>query len=256
MTELELAYSVGVLADAGLDTTSVQMRVFTLAALAYPDFVRKAQKELDEVVGPDRLPTLDDKKNLPYIVAIVEEQFRWRSIVLGGIPHATMQEDTYMGYRIPKGATVVGLHWAMSLDEKVFDRPMEFLPERWLEEKKPENTDQQEQCFVNFFGYGRRICTGRHIARNSIFLLIARLLWGYNIKHAVDRDGKRIEVDDMAFTSGFASSPLPFEAVFEPRSEHAKAVIEREWETAEKDVDVLLNSIRENQVSMGMNVRA
>ncbi|KAL1967101.1 hypothetical protein VTN77DRAFT_3625 [Rasamsonia byssochlamydoides] len=251
MSQLELAYNIGIIADAGLDTTTVQMRMFILAALSYPAFIEKAQKELDEVVGPDRLPTLEDRKQLPYIVAVVEETLRWRTIVPGGIPHATMQEDTYMGYRIPKGATVIGLYWAMNLDEQVFERPLEFLPERWLE--KPENADNR---FVNFFGHGRRICTGRHIARNSLFLLIARLLWGFNIRHAVDQDGKKKEVDDMAFTSGFVSKPLPFEAVFEPRSAHAKAIIEKEWETAEKDVDVILNSIRERQVSLGLGVRA
>lgn len=52
------------------------------------------------------------------------------------------------------------------------------------------------------------------------------------------------------------SSPPPFKAVFEPRSERAREVIEREWQTAEKDVDVLLNSIREQQVAMGMDVHA
>lgn len=155
MSQLELAYSLGVLADAGLDATSMQMRIFTLAALAYPDFVKKAQKELDEVVGPDRLPTLEDRKNLPYIVAVVEEQFRWRPLAPGGIPHATLDEDTYMGYRIPKGATVVVLPWSMSLDEMAFDRPMEFLPERWLD--KTQNANER---FVNFFGYGRRSARG------------------------------------------------------------------------------------------------
>lgn len=49
MSQIELAYSLGILADAGLDTTSVQMRMFTLAALAYPRFIAEAQKELDTV---------------------------------------------------------------------------------------------------------------------------------------------------------------------------------------------------------------
>jgi cytochrome P450 len=251
MTRIELAYNLGIVADAGLDTTAAQMQVFVLAALCYPAFIEKAQKELDEVIGPDRLPGWNDKKQLPYIDAIVEETLRWRSIIPGGIPHATLQEDTYMGYRIPKGVTVLPLNWAMSMNDQVFDNPDDFLPERWLE--KPENADER---FVNFFGYGRRVCTGRHIARNSLFLLTARVLWGFNIKHAVDQNGKKKEVDSMAFSTGFLARPLPFEAVFESRSAHAKAIIEKEWETAEKDVDVILNSIREQQISMGFSVRA
>lgn len=104
MPEVELAYNLGLLADAGLDTTSVQMGMFVVAALSYPKFVPKAQKELDDVVGPHRLPTLDDRENLPYVTAVVEESLRRRNILPSGIPHATLQEDKIMGYRIPKGA--------------------------------------------------------------------------------------------------------------------------------------------------------
>lgn len=254
MSDLELAYNIGIVSDAGLDTTALQMAMFTLACLAYPSFISKAQAELDSVVGPDRLPTFEDRANLPYINAVVEESLRWRSIQPGGVPHAALQEDTYNGYRIPKGALVVPLIWKMALDETSFENPLEFRPERWLNTEK--TSADANSRLENFFGYGRRICTGRHIARNSLFLLMARLLWGFNIKHAIDQDGKRKEVDDMAFTSGFVSAPVPFEAVFEVRSERAREVIEREWEGAEKDVGVLLDRVKEAQKAVGLNVRA
>ncbi|KAL2008555.1 hypothetical protein VTN00DRAFT_6749 [Thermoascus crustaceus] len=255
MPPLELAYDVGILADAGLDTTAVQMRMFILASLAYPDFIPKAQKELDDAVGPDRLPNFEDRDRLPYIQAIVEEILRWRTIIPGGVPHATLKEDNYMGYHIPKGAMVIGLHWSMAMDERVFEKPLEFRPERWLEQKKSEDGSGTNNS-VSTFGFGRRICTGRHIARNSIFILVSRLLWSFNIKHAVDQDGKRKEVNDMAFTSGFVWTPFQFEAVFEPRSEQARMVVEREWLTAEKDIDVLLDEVRRRQIKLGLDVRA
>ncbi|KAL1957207.1 hypothetical protein VTO42DRAFT_6241 [Malbranchea cinnamomea] len=253
MSEIELAYNIGIISDAGLDTTAVQMAMFVLACLAYPSFIPKAQAELDAVVGPDRLPTFADKENLPYINAIVEESLRWRSIQPGGFPHATVKEDTYRGYRIPKGATVIPLIWKMCLDDSSFESPYEFIPERWLGVNTKEVADTR---LCDFFGYGPRICAGRHIARNSLFLLIARLLWGYNIKHAVDENGKKKEVDDMAFTSGFVSTPLPFEAVFEVRSERAREVIEREWNEAEKDVGVLLDQVKQAQIAAGLTIRA
>jgi cytochrome P450 len=171
-----------------------------------------------------------------------------------GVPHKTTEEDTYMGYRIPKGATIVPVFWSMNLDEAVHDRPLEVIPERWLE--NPNSDSTAGALFTNFFGYGRRICTGRHIARNSLFILIARVLWAYNIKHAVDAEGERKEVNDMAFIPGIVMMPHPFEAVFEPRSPGHKKLIERNWAGAEKDVDVLLNSIREQQISVGLNPRA
>ncbi|KAL1624328.1 hypothetical protein SLS56_007867 [Neofusicoccum ribis] len=246
MSPLEFAYNVGALVDAGLETTSTVMDVFVLACLAHPAFIRRAQKEMDEVVGKDRLPSFADRDGLPYVRAVVEETLRWRHIAPGGVPHATLQEDHYMGYRIPKGATVLPAFWTMHLDEEVYDSPWAFRPERWL--GIPE---------ARHFGYGRRVCTGRFIARNSLFILIARLLWTFDIRHAVDKKtGKRIEVDDIAFGSGFVSKPDPFPAVFKPRSDRHQEVVEKEWGKQEKDVNVLLNGIRDHQIAVGLNVRA
>lgn len=250
MSPLELAYDMGILADAGLETTSGVMQTFTLALLSYPGFIKTAQEELDRVVGPDRLPTMSDRENLPYMTAVVEETLRWRSMAPGGVPHATLKEDTFMGYRIPKGTMVMALHWSMSFDERHFENPLEFHPERWI------GRNPDDGCFTNFFGYGRRVCTGRHIARNSLFLLMSRILWAYNVQPGTGPDGKPKKVDDMAYGSGFVSIPLPFEAIFKPRSEHARMVIEREWESTEKDLEILMNSIKEHQKSIGLEPRA
>ena len=56
------------------------MMNFVLAMLLYPDVMRKAQAELDAVVGRDRLPTFEDRKNLHYIRAMVKEVLRWRPV--------------------------------------------------------------------------------------------------------------------------------------------------------------------------------
>ncbi|KAE8352390.1 cytochrome P450 [Aspergillus coremiiformis] len=249
MSPLELAYDIGIMADAGLDTTSTVMKIFLLAALSYPRFVKVAQCELDRVVGPDRLPSFGDRENLPYIAAVVEETLRWRSIVPGGVPHAVRKEDTYMGYRIPKGAIIVPLHWSMSLKASQFEDPLAFRPERWL---TPSDGDR----FNSFFGYGRRICPGRHIARNSLLLLVARILWAFDVRSPMGPDGNPVAVDDMDFSSGFVSVPAPFQAVFAPRSEHARSIVEREWDSTPKDIDQLMDSVRERQQSVGLGVRA
>lgn len=77
----------------------------------YPDVQRKAQEELDRVVGPNRLPEYDDLDNLAYIRAIAMETMRWMPVFPLGLPHAVTQSDTYRGYHIPKGATVVAVSW-------------------------------------------------------------------------------------------------------------------------------------------------
>ena len=233
MSQLELAYGVGIIYEAGSDTTTMALEVFTMAAVTHPGFISKAQTELDRVVGDARLPAYTDKPNLPYISAVVNEVLRWRPVTAGGIPHAVIRDDEYMGYRIPKGATVIGNHWAVHLDENIYKDALTFNPDRWIE-----NPDLP----LSPFGFGRRVCTGQHIAKNSLFLNIARILWAFDVGHAFI-DGVRQEVDELAMTQGFNSRPVPFKASFKVRSDSKKKLIESEWQNAEKDVAVILNGI-------------
>lgn len=126
--DLEFAYDVDILADAGLDATTAAMEVFVLACLAYPRFLQHTQREFDEVVGGERLPRLAAQEKLPYIRAYVEDTLRWRHIAPGGIPHVTRCEDGYMGYRIPKRATVLPVYWTMCLQERAWDASLSFAP--------------------------------------------------------------------------------------------------------------------------------
>lgn len=54
------------------------------------------------------MPTFEDEPSLPYVNAMIKEALRWRVVAPIGLPHATTAEDEYMGFRIPKGATVWG----------------------------------------------------------------------------------------------------------------------------------------------------
>lgn len=87
------------------------MLAFFLAMAKYPEVQRRAQAELDAVVGPERLPAFDDKPSLPYITAIIKECIRWRITLPLGIAHHSMEEDEYRGYYIPKGTMVIPNAW-------------------------------------------------------------------------------------------------------------------------------------------------
>lgn len=241
LTATEISWDLGVLCDAGVETTSVQLQIFVLACLAYPAWVKEAQKELDEVVGFNRLPDFEDIVRMPYLQAVVEENFRWRHIVPAGIPHATSQDDYYRGYLIPKGSVVVPLFSAMRKDKHAFDDPEEFRPERWIGKSQPSN-----------FGYGRRVCPGRFIARNSLTIAMARLLWAFNIR---SKDGTKIKVREDMFTKGFVSGPKPFVAVFEPRSREHREIIESSLAAADQDIVHLLDEVKLKQVLAGLTPR-
>lgn len=73
----------------------------------YPHIQQKAQEELRTVVGPDRLPTCEDRDSLPYIQAIFLECMRWRPIVPLGVSHRLTEDDYYKEYFIPAGTLVI-----------------------------------------------------------------------------------------------------------------------------------------------------
>lgn len=74
-----------------------------LALLLHPHVQARAQREIDEVVGRDRLPDFSDRPRLPFVDAICREVLRWNVILPMAIAHASVRDDVYDGYFIPKG---------------------------------------------------------------------------------------------------------------------------------------------------------
>lgn len=86
-TDHRLGFTAGVLTEAGSDTTASMIMCFLQAMVKWPEIARKAQKQIDAIVGEDRSPTWDDYKDLPYVMAIVKECMRWRPATPLGVPH-------------------------------------------------------------------------------------------------------------------------------------------------------------------------
>jgi cytochrome P450 len=72
---------------------------------------RKAQEELDQVVGRERLPDLEDRKLLPYISALLKEDLRWYPVVPIAVPHSLIADDMYEGMELPEGSIVTPNIW-------------------------------------------------------------------------------------------------------------------------------------------------
>lgn len=95
----------------GADTTVASMMSFFLAMMVFPDVQKKAQEEIDRVIGTERLPTSADLESLPYVEAVMKETHRWNPIGPLALPHMSSEEDTIAGYRIPKGSLMIPNIW-------------------------------------------------------------------------------------------------------------------------------------------------
>ncbi|KPA38703.1 cytochrome p450 [Fusarium langsethiae] len=253
MSLTEIAFDVGLLADAGLETSTIAMCWFGVAWVLYgkAGWIAKAQRILDEVVGRDRLPTFEHRPKLAYIEAILSETLRWRPIAMGGVPHATKVPDVYNGYRIPAGSIVVGNHFAITREESVFGSdPDSFIPDRWV--AKDETISEKDGAAANTklkdlpqtgFGFGRRVCTGRNIARNSLFIILARLLWAYDVEGAVTNKGEDLSLDDLECSEGFVTAPQHYNLKFKLRDAKAGQLIAAIGDTWDVDHSQLLDQI-------------
>ncbi|KAF8343004.1 cytochrome P450 [Cantharellus anzutake] len=167
--------------NGGVDTTLVGIKTFLAAMMLYPEVQKKAQEELDEVLGTlsenevIRLPTFDDQHQLPYLNAVIKEVHRWNPVLPLGMGHAPVKDGIYKGYFIPRDSIIFPNQWGMSRDERYYTEPEKFKPERFLGDSPA--LDPKE--FI--FGFGRRKCVGLHFAEAFIFITLASILSAFNI---------------------------------------------------------------------------
>ncbi|KAF7365147.1 O-methylsterigmatocystin oxidoreductase [Mycena venus] len=206
---------------AGADTTASTLASFFLAMALNPDIQSKAQGEIEAIVGPHRLPKFEDRPSLPYVEALYREVMRWRPVVPLGVAHATSTSDVYNGYFIPKGATVISNIWAMTRDECIYPEPERFNPDRFFTADGKLNDDDT----VLAFGFGQRICLGRHYAEATVWGTIVTVLSTFSIAKAKDANGNEIDIDPK-YTDGLASHPEPFLCSVIPLSETAKNLVQ------------------------------
>ena len=142
------------------------------------------------------------------------------------------QDDHYKGYVLPAGTMVFANTWAIHHDEDEYEEPNKFNPDRWLDNKygtRTNNDDSQEQRNVTYsWGSGRRVCSGQKLAENSLRMVIAKLVWTFDIS----KEDGGAEVDtsvESAYQGGFLIAPNKFPVRIRPRSEKHAKVVEGEF---------------------------
>ncbi|KAG2114148.1 cytochrome P450 [Suillus discolor] len=177
------------------ETTTSVLMVFALAMVSYPGVQKRAQAEIDSVVGRNRLPAFEDRASLPYVESVLRETLRWQPVG-------------------PIGAAVLLNIWGISQDEKRYPNASVFMPERFMDANGALTDDDPAEYI---FGLGRRRCPGQHAADASLWSAIVTMLATVEFSFAKDDQGKMIEFTPK-FTTGLTHSPMVFPCSILPRS--------------------------------------
>ncbi|KAF9002171.1 cytochrome P450 [Cyathus striatus] len=208
--------TAGVMFAGGTETTYSALLFFLLAMVLFPECQKRAQAEIDEVIGKNRLPEFNDRGSLPYVEAVLQEVFRWNAV--------SPSDDVYNGMFVPKGTVVIPNAYAILRDKSVYTDPDSFDPNRYL----PQPEGNAEPYPIGHFGFGRRICPGRYLASASLWIAISSMLATLDIERTIDEEGKEIvpEVDlATALTRTPFSHPKPFPCSIKPRDQTSESMI-------------------------------
>ncbi|KAJ6553610.1 cytochrome P450 [Mycena vulgaris] len=205
--EQDIKEVAGTLYAGGTDSTSATLLGFVRAMLENPDAQRKA---------PGLLPDFTDEAALPYVTAVLKELLRWWTVAPIGVPHFIAVEDIYRGYWIPAGSVVIANSWST-----VYPDPHLFKPERFLIDSQLNPAIRDPEAV---FGFGRRACPGRHMAWDTLWVMIASMLAVFDISKTVGQDGQSIE-PPPGHISELVVTPLPFKCYITPRSKEAAELI-------------------------------
>jgi Cytochrome P450 len=153
-----LSAAAGSAFEAGTDNIAGSILWFMEAMMLYPDVMKKAQAEIDSVLGTqaDTAPGFLHLEQLPYCVSLTKEVFRWMPVVPVGGPRQTMEDDEYKGYHIAAGTIIFPNVWSIHHNESAYPDPFTFKPDRFLPKDGsvlgPESLNEGHYGF----GFGRR----------------------------------------------------------------------------------------------------
>jgi flavonoid 3'-monooxygenase len=162
---------------AGVDTSASTLEWALLELIRHPDIMKKAQEELDRVVGRNRPILESDLPNLPYLQAVIKENFRLHPTSPVAVPHLNTKDSQISNYNIPANTIVILNVWAIGRDPKTWNKPLEFDPDRFVDS----NISVQGTNYGLLpFGSGRRQCPGLDLAQLMVQYGLATMIHAFD----------------------------------------------------------------------------
>ncbi|KAH7677685.1 Isoflavone 2'-hydroxylase protein [Dioscorea alata] len=175
------------LLSAGTDTSSATLEWGLSLLVNHPQVLKKAQDEIDELVGHDRLIKEFDIPNLPYLHCIVLEILRLYPAAPLLLPHESSQDCRVFGFDIPRGTILVVNAYAMHRDPEIWEDALVFKPERFL-------GGEEKVKMMMPFGMGRRRCPGEGLSFRLVELVLGALVQCF--------EWERVEDEEMSMEGG------------------------------------------------------
>ncbi|KAL3840452.1 hypothetical protein ACJIZ3_025043 [Penstemon smallii] len=160
-----------VLIQAGSNSSADTLEWAFSLLLDNPDVLTRAQAEIDNVVGRERLINESDLTQLPYLCGIINETLRLHPAGPLLLPHESSKECTVGGFLVPKGTILLVNVWDIHHSSKLWEDPEKFKPERFQDYEE----GKSERKFMPF-GHGRRACPGENLALRNVIMALGSLI--------------------------------------------------------------------------------
>ncbi|XP_043841075.1 cytochrome P450 2C44-like [Dromiciops gliroides] len=194
---------------AGTETTSSTLRHGLLLILKHPEVQAKIHEEIDRVIGQNRVPSIKDRQDMPYMDAVIHEVQRFTDLIPLNLPHAVNRDIQFKQYVIPKGTTIFPLLSPALHDSKEFPNPDQFDPQHFLDTN---GKFKKSDCFIPF-SIGKRSCLGEGLARMELFLFLTTIVQNFTLKPVGDPNELSIKTSRV----GFTNVPPKYQVRFLPR---------------------------------------
>ncbi|XP_041516946.1 cytochrome P450 2C26-like isoform X1 [Microtus oregoni] len=207
-THENLTATLSNMIHGGTENLKTTMRFALLLLLKHPHVTAKVQEEIDLVVGRQRSPCLQDRKQMPYTDAVIHEIQRFIDITPNNLPHEVTCDVKFRNFLIPKGMTILTSLSSVLYDSNEFPNPETFDPGHFLDAK---GNFKKSDYFMPFSA-GKRVCLGEGLARMELFLFLTTILQNFKLKSLVPPN----EINDAPVYNGFTVFPPFFQLCFIP----------------------------------------
>uniref|UniRef100_A0A670XWM9 Cytochrome P450 2F2-like n=1 Tax=Pseudonaja textilis TaxID=8673 RepID=A0A670XWM9_PSETE len=180
----DLVMSVFDIFLAGTESTGTTISFGLIILAKFSHIQAKAQQEIDEVVGTNRAPCMEDRMEMTYTKAVIHEILRYLQASIENFPRMTTQDVNFRGHFIPQGTTVLPLGVSVHFDPLWWEDPEKFDPGHFLNEK---GKFQMNNAYFPFSA-GKRACPGEALADMELFLFFTTLLQHFTFELIIDPD--------------------------------------------------------------------